>query len=94
MKYSIRTAKQFKKDYKKLAKSGKDLSKLDDVIDMLAAGCMLPRKYKDHELKGDLKGIRECHVGPDWLLLYEKDNDELMLLLLKTGDHRHVLGIE
>ena len=61
---------------------------------MLEQGDKLPDQYKDHALKGSLKGKRECHINSDWLLLYEKDDGELLLLLLRTGDHRYVLNIE
>lgn len=94
MKYVIKSSKQYKKDYKKLVKSGTDATELLNVIDELATGNKLAKKYEDHSLKGNLKGKRECHIRSGWLLLYEKDNKELTLLLLKTGDHRHVLGIE
>jgi mRNA interferase YafQ len=94
MKLRIKVSKQYKKDYKKLIQSGRDVSKLTKVIDTLSTGKKLDAKYKDHPLKGNLQGKRECHIASDWLLLYEKDNDKLMLLLLRTGDHRRVLGIE
>lgn len=71
-----------------------DFSRLEEAVDLLLAGQNLPERYKDHELRGKFAGIRECHVAPDWLLLYEKDNDRLLLLLLRTGTHRDVLGIE
>jgi mRNA interferase YafQ len=86
--------KQYKKDYKILCRTGHDLRKLDHVIDTLAAGKELPVTHRDHALKGKLRGTRECHLGPDWLLGYAKDEDRLVLLLIQTGDHRQVLGIE
>lgn len=75
-------------------KAGFSLSKLEAAITILAQGEKLPDKYKDHELKGALKGIRECHIAPDWLLLYSKEDSNLILLLIRTGSHRDVLGIE
>lgn len=71
-----------------------DISKLQKVVYALERGEKLSAQYKDHPLKGALKGKRECHIAPDWLLLYEKDDDQLLLLLLRSGDHRHVLNIE
>ncbi|MDA1292567.1 MAG: type II toxin-antitoxin system YafQ family toxin [bacterium] len=94
MKYRVRASRQYRKDYKKIIRSGKDVSKLEKVIDTIAAGKKLEEKHKDHPLKEGLKGKRECHITADWLLLYEKHDDELLLLLLRTGDHRHVLNIE
>ena len=94
MKYHVRATKQYKKDYKRTLQTGKDVSKLEKIIDTLAAGEKLDDKHRDHALKGNLKGKRECHIAPDWLLLYEKDNEKLLLLLLRSGDHRHVLNIE
>lgn len=94
MKYLIKPLKKYKKDYKRLVRSGKDVTKLMKVINILAKGKKLDTKHKDHPLKGNLKGKRECHITSDWLLLYEKNNDELILILISTGDHRRVLGIE
>lgn len=87
-------SKRFKKDVRRLEKSGFDLEKLKSAIDILASGESLPAGFLDHALRGELAGSRECHIGPDWLLRYAKDKDRLLLLLLSTGDHRQVLGIE
>ena len=92
--YTRITTKRFRKDIKVLTKAGNDLSTLQDVIDILATGGVLSEKYRDHPLHGKLQGTRECHIGPDWLLRYAKDKDALILLLISTGDHRHVLGME
>jgi mRNA interferase YafQ len=94
MRYKVIITKQFKKDVRRLEKSGKDLSRLRHVVSLLEEGKTLEEPYRDHLLRGKLKGRRECHIAPDWLLLYKKDHDRLILLLLKTGDHRHVLGVE
>lgn len=94
MKYNVRHSKQFKKDVRKLQRSGFDINNLKQVVYQLENDATLDKHLKDHALKGNLKGKRECHVAPDWLLLYEKDKRELRLLLLKTGSHKHVLGIE
>ena len=86
--------KQFRKDLRRLEKSGFDMHKLEVVISTLAAGEMLSDIHRDHMLKGVMKGSRECHIGLDWILRYIKRDDVMVLLLLSTGDHRRVLGIE
>lgn len=63
------------------------MSLLTDTIKMLAAGETLPKRYKDHPLKGDYIGCRECHITPDWLLIYEISQGELILYLTRTGTH-------
>jgi len=93
-RYAVVATKQYRKDYRSLRKSQRDLRELDHIIDELAGGATLPATLRDHTLKGKLRGTRECHIGPDWLLRYAKDDDALILLLLRTGDHRRVLGIE
>lgn len=93
-RYGIVATSQYKKDYKLLLKSGYEIRKLESVIDRLASGDILPDHYRDHPLRGMLQGTRECHIGPDWLLRYAKDDDRLILLLVSTGSHRRVLGIE
>lgn len=77
----------FKKDYKRIVKRGYDVSKLTEVLEMLAEEKELPPKYKDHDLKGDYIGCRECHITPDWLLIYEISGDNLILYLTRTGTH-------
>ena len=94
MKYRVKTTKRYRKDYKRMVSAGKDIQKLIEITDMLASGKSLDIRHKDHGLKGSLYGKRECHIESDWLLLYQKKDKELQLLLLSTGDHRHVLGIE
>lgn len=93
-RYVVRATKQYRKDVKRLTNSGYDRQKLEAVIDLLASGITLPDRYRDHPLHGALEGRRECHIAPDWLLLYRKDDDQFILLLLSTGTHRDVLGIE
>ena len=78
---------RFKKDLKLANKRGLDITKMKAVIDMLADGQVLDEKYRDHELVGDYKGFRECHIEPDWLLVYRIDGDELELFLFRTGTH-------
>ena len=86
-KYRIVTTSRFKKDLKLAQRRGYDLSLLGDVVDMLASGSELPAKYKDHVLLGNYIGCRECHITPDWLLIYEIYEDELILYLTRTGTH-------
>lgn len=93
-RYRIFPSRQYERDIRRLTKSHVDLSKLEGIIDRLAAGELLPTQYRDHELKGRLRGTRACHISPDWLLHYVKGKGKLVLLLLRTGSHRDVLGIE
>ena len=71
MKYKVKFTGQFKKDLKLLKKQGKDVDKLFEVIEILANGKKLKEKYREHNLTGNYKGTRECHIDPDWLLIYE-----------------------
>lgn len=87
MKCSIQFTNQFKKDLKLAKKQGKDLDKLFEVINMLANEEKLDTKFKDHDLSGNYKGTRECHIEPDWLLIYEIDNNALILMLYRLGTH-------
>ena len=87
MKYSIRPTTKFQKDLKRIEKRGYNISLLTEVIKMLAGGEQLPEKNKDHNLSGDYAGCRECHITPDWLLIYEIADDELILYLTRTGTH-------
>jgi len=92
--YDVVATKRYRKDYNRLQKAGLDVKKLDAIIDRLVAGEILPPNYRDHALRGAMQGSRECHIAPDWLLRYAKDDDALILLLISTGDHRRVLHIE
>ena len=87
MRYEVRFTTQFKKDLKLAKKQGKDIEKLFAVVEQLANGEVLPEKYRDHDLTGNYKGCRECHVEPDWLLIYEIDNGVLVLMLYRVGSH-------
>lgn len=87
MKYEIQRTSSFKKDYKLVKKRGYDLNKLKIVISLLADGQELPEKYYDHPLTGNWKGYRECHIEPDWLLVYKVFEDQLILSLTRTGTH-------
>jgi mRNA interferase YafQ len=80
----LRTS-QFKRDVKRAKKRGKDTDRLKTVIALLAQGRTLPAKYKDHQLKGVYKDCRECHLDPDWLLIYRIEAN--VLQLVRTGTH-------
>lgn len=85
--YNIVPTGKFKKDLKIAVKRGYDTRLIDDVVTKLANGEVLEPKYKDHSLSGNYIGKRECHITPDWLLIYEYDNDNLFLYLTRTGTH-------
>ncbi|MGZ0708157.1 type II toxin-antitoxin system YafQ family toxin [Coraliomargarita sp. W4R53] len=87
---NIQDKRCFRKDYKKLRSSGRDLSKLAVVIDALAAGEPLAEHYRDHLLIGDYADHRECHISPDWLLIYQATETEL--ILVRTGSHSALFG--
>lgn len=78
---------QFKKDIKLLRKRNVDIEPLKVVVEMLLRDEKLPEKYRDHGLAGEYIGVRECHIRPDWLLLYELSGDKLVLILSRTGSH-------
>lgn len=87
---TIKYQTAFKKDYKRIKKRGYNLKLLEQVITILAEGKTLPVEYRDHALIGDYIGCRECHIAPDWLLVYEVVEDELFLYLTRTGTHSDI----
>ena len=87
MKYEVRFTGQFKKDLKLAKKQGKNTDELFAVIEKLSNGEALDAKYSDHSLSGNYKGCRECHIEPDWLLIYEIDDGILVLMLYRVGSH-------
>ena len=93
-KYDIKSTAQFKKDYKLAKKRGLDIKLLAKVINTLAAGEALPATCKDHSLKGKWNGYRECHIQPDWLLVYQIIKGTLVLTLSRTGTHSDIFGNE
>ncbi len=93
MSYIIKFTSAYKKSYKLMKKRGLDISLLDDVVDTLRQSKILEEKYHDHELKGKLKGFRECHVQPDWLLIYLIEDDILTLTLVDTGSHSDLVNM-
>ncbi len=84
---TIKYQAAFKKDYKRIKKRGYDMRLLEKTVEMLAEGRELPAGYRDHALTGEYIGCRECHIAPDWLLVYEIIGEELLLYLLRTGTH-------
>lgn len=87
MKYTLKPTIQFKRDLKKAQKQNKNLDLLNKVLQQLADGIPLPEKNRDHALTGNYAGCRECHIQPDWLLIYEIAEDTLFLYLTRTGSH-------
>lgn len=85
--YKVKPTNKFQKDLKRIQKRGYDISLLTNIIKKLANGEQLPGKNRDHSLSGEYSGLRECHITPDWLLIYEIDNGELYLYLTRTGTH-------
>ena len=85
--YEIRPTKRFQRDVKRIQKRGYDMSLLSDILKKLANGEPLPPKNRDHQLTRDFNGCRECHITPDWLLVYETVEEELILYLTRTGTH-------
>lgn len=87
MSYKLIPTAKFRKDMKRIKKRGYDLRLLTEVLDLLATGSVLPEKYKDHALSGNYQGHRECHISPDWLLIYRVEARMLVLVLSRTGTH-------
>ena len=85
--YKIVSSNQFKRDLKLAKKRGFDIELLSSVVNTLANGKTLDDKYRDHSLAGEYRGFRECHIEPDWLLIYRIESDELELFLFRTGTH-------
>lgn len=90
--YQVKFTNAFKKSYKLMKKRGLDTDALDDVVDILRQGKKLNDKYHDHALTGNFAGFRECHVKPDWLLIYLIEKDILTLTLVDTGSHSDLLN--
>lgn len=87
MKYELVLTGKFKKGLKLAKKRGLNIKLLDDIVEKLLNGIPLDERHRDHELKGKYKGFRECHIQPDWLLIYLLENDVLTLTLVDTGTH-------
>lgn len=85
--YQVKFTTAYKKAYKLMKKRGLDISLLDEAVDLLRQGKQLEEPYRDHGLTGDFAGFRECHIKPDWLLIYLIEDDILTLTLIDTGSH-------
>ena len=83
----VRYSARFKKDFKVIIKRGYNISLFEEVLALLREEKTLPEKYCDHSLRGDYTGHRECHISPDWLLIYKKESDIITLTLTRTGSH-------
>jgi mRNA interferase YafQ len=79
----------FKRDYKLCKKQGKDMCKLQTVLEILQSGESIPAEYKDHPLSGNQKGFRDLHIEPDWVLIYKEVGD-IIVVLAATGSHSHL----
>ncbi len=90
MKYEVKYTTAFKKSYKLMKKRGLDLNELDKVVDTLREGKTLDERYRDHALTGNFVGFRECHIKPDWLLVYLVEDNILTLTLVDTGSHSDI----
>ena len=88
----IKWSSRFKKDYRKMRRQGKNMAKLDTAIVKIASRELLPDYMRDHELSCDWSGHRECHIAPDWLLIYRIDDSTLVLELTRTGSHSDLFG--
>lgn len=84
---TIKYHTMFKKDFKRIKKRGYDISRLEKIVELLANEVPLPEQFKDHNLSGNYNDFRECHIAPDWLLIYQVNNNELVLVLSRTGSH-------
>ena len=91
-KLTVKPTTQFKKDYQLAMKRRLAMELLDEIIATLAMGEPLPEKNKDHALTGNWAGHRECHILPDWLLIYRIEDDVLVLTLSRTGTHSDLFG--
>ena len=84
---------RFKRDLKRAVRRGCDITLLEKTVNILAEGRFLPESSRDHSLTGKWKGYRECHIEPDWLLIYKAVENELILLLMRTGTHADLFGL-
>ena len=92
-KRTVKVTTAFRKDYKLAIKRGMKMELLDAIIETLSMGDVLLPEYRDHELSGKWKGNRECHIQPDWLLIYRIDDTVLVLTLTRTGKHSDLFGM-
>lgn len=92
-KYTVKLTRRFKMDYKLAMKRAMRIELLDSIVEKLATGEKLPKEAMDHKLTGNWKDYRECHIAPDWILIYRIQNDVLILTLSRTGTHGDVFGL-
>ena len=90
MSYEVQWTGKFKKDYKLCESRGLNMNLIDKAIRILADTGTLPKEYKDHKLSGQFEGFRECHIRPDWLMVYALQNQVLTLSLIRTGSHSDI----
>ena len=89
--YKIANTNRYKKDLKRISSNSELVNEINAVVRLLSeSDTPLPKKYNDHSLKGNYAAFRECHVRPDWLLVYQKTKKELTLMLVRTGSHSHI----
>ena len=91
-RYKYLATTQFRKDVKLCIKRGRPIDELKSVIEQLLESGQLPARYKPHKLVGPLKGLWECHIQPDWLLIWGQRDDELIMIMTRTGTHSDVFG--
>ena len=89
----IKRTTAFKKQYKLMQKRGCNMSALRTVVALLASGAQLPQRYRDHALDGEWRSYRECHIKPDWLLIYRIEESQLILTLTRTGSHADLFDL-
>ena len=87
MAYQVILSTRFKKEFRRCIKRGFNMKLITDAMDLLEATGSLPAKYHPHKLSGNLNGIWECHIQPDWLMMWEQNDTQLTLLFLRTGTH-------
>lgn len=92
MSYTIETTRRFDKSLKKCIKRGLDVSKFKEAVGILSQTGTLPPKFRPHKLVGKYAGAWECHIEPDWLLVWEQRDSEMILLLIDTGSHSDIFG--
>ena len=90
MKYTVKISNQFKKDFRRCIKRGLNMQLITDAMDLLADTGTLPAQYHPHRLSGNRQGQWECHIQPDWLMTWEQNETELILLFLQTGTHSDI----
>ena len=92
MSYTLKTTRNFRKDVERCIKRGLSIEKLRTVMELLTRDGQLPKHYRPHILRGNRRGQWECHIEPNWLLVWEQDEDELILLMINTGTHSDLFG--